>query len=123
MDILTRLRLRGFSLSIDDFGTGYSSLSQLHHMPFNELKIDQVFIHDVVSNEDNRTIVKSLVDLGKNLGLKVCAEGIEDADTLDIVRSFGCDYGQGYYFSKALPSDELIKLIQTWERGHSGAKQ
>jgi len=123
MDVLTRLRLKGFSLAIDDFGTGYSSLSQLHHMPFNELKIDREFVHDLTTNEDSRSIVRSLVNLGKNLEMKVCAEGIEDAATLDIVRDFGCDYAQGYYFSKPLPSNELVDLIRSWRRSDESSKQ
>jgi len=114
MDILTRLRLKGFPISMDDFGTGYSSLSQLQRLPFSELKIDKEFVQDLATNSDNRTVVKALLDLGKNLGLKVCAEGIEDAAALDYLVSQNCDFGQGYYFSKAVPSSELITLVRSW---------
>lgn len=114
MDILTRLRIKGFPISMDDFGTGYSSLSQLHRLPFSELKIDKEFVQQLETNEDNRTIVKTVLDLGKNLGLEVCAEGIEDEGSLDYLVSHGCDAGQGYHFSKAVASDELVPLVRTW---------
>ncbi len=78
IDILTRLRLMGFNLSIDDFGTGYSSLTQLHRLPFSELKIDKEFVQDCATSDENRVIVKTIVDLAHNLSLSVVAEGAED---------------------------------------------
>jgi EAL domain-containing protein (putative c-di-GMP-specific phosphodiesterase class I) len=114
MDIFTRLRLKGFLLSVDDFGTGFSSLSQLHEMPFSEIKIDRSFTKEMSQNQDARTIVGALVSLGNNLGMKVCAEGIEDAETLEILRDIGCGYGQGFYFSPAVPSTELVSLLLAW---------
>jgi len=111
MEVFTRLRLKGFRLAIDDFGTGYSSLSQLHRMPFSELKIDKEFVQDLATNRDSFSIVKSVVTLSKGLELTVCAEGIEDAAALDLLRDLGCDCGQGYYFSKALRSNDLLALM------------
>ncbi|TXH35528.1 MAG: EAL domain-containing protein [Rhodospirillaceae bacterium] len=113
MDILTRLRLKGFRLSIDDFGTGYSSLVQLHLLPFSELKIDRAFIRDCGSSRQSEIIVKTMIDLGKNLGLAVVAEGIEDASALQVVRELGCDYGQGFYVSRPLSAE----AAEQWIRG------
>ena len=112
MDILTRLRLKGFRLSIDDFGTGYSSLVQLHLLPFSELKIDRAFIRDCGSSRQSEVIVKTMIDLGKNLGLAVVAEGIEDALALQVVRDLGCDYGQGFYISRPLSAEAAEQWIR-----------
>ncbi|MDY0883762.1 EAL domain-containing protein [Dongia soli] len=112
MNILTRLRLKGFRLSIDDFGTGYSSLVQLHLLPFSELKIDRAFIRDCGSSRQSEIIVKTMIDLGKNLGLAVVAEGIEDALALQIVCDLGCDYGQGFYISRPLSAEAAEQWIR-----------
>ncbi len=106
MDILTRLRLKGFHLSIDDFGTGYSSLIQLQRLPFSELKIDRALISDTTSSEQSRMIVKTAIDLAHNLGLIACAEGIETAACLDAVQALGCDLAQGYHISRPLGADQ-----------------
>jgi diguanylate cyclase (GGDEF)-like protein len=105
--IVERLRGMGFSFSVDDFGTGYSSLSYLKKLPVSELKIDKSFVMDMQSSQNDRVIVRATVDLAHNLGLKVTAEGIENAQTLDALRSYGCDVGQGYLFAKPLPLAEL----------------
>jgi len=119
MEVFTRLRLKGFPLAIDDFGTGYSSLVQLHRMPFSELKIDKLFVQDLATNLDSQSIVRAVVALGKGLDLKVCAEGIENPQALDLLRQLGCDYGQGFLFSEALPSHELLDRIRS-TYGHEG---
>ncbi|MEE2677619.1 MAG: EAL domain-containing response regulator [Myxococcota bacterium] len=110
LDILVRFRLKGFHLSVDDFGTGFSSLVQLYKLPFEEIKIDRTFVADIRESQDARVIVKAMVGLGRGLGLSVVAEGIEDAETADALRSYGCDLGQGYYFSRPCGIDDLRKL-------------
>lgn len=111
MDILARFRLKDMGLSIDDFGTGYSSLVELFRMPFNELKIDKSLIMEAHMNEQAQLIVRSIVDLAHNLGLRVCAEGTETIEAMDFVRSIGCEMTQGYYLSKPLPPEALAEFI------------
>ena len=109
-------RLKEMGLSIDDFGTGYSSLVELFRMPFNELKIDKSLVMEVHMNEEAKLIVRSIVDLAHNLGLRVCAEGTETIEAMDFVQAIGCELTQGYYVSKPLPPDDLAALIvaRTW---------
>jgi len=106
------LRALGFSISLDDFGTGYTSFSYLKKFPANVLKIDKSLIDHIVENEDERRIVKGIIDLGHNLGYKIVVEGIENLATSDIITSYGAEYLQGYYFSKPLPLFEFQKLIR-----------
>jgi len=105
--LLERLHDMGFKISIDDFGTGYSSLAYIKKLPVHELKIDQSFIFGLITNKDDEIIVRSTIDLAHNLGLSVVAEGIESKEILDMLMILGCDIGQGYYFSRPIPSDEL----------------
>ena len=107
MDVLTRLRLKGFKLSIDDFGTGYSSLVQLQKMPFSELKIDKSFVMQMSTNRGCRVIVEILVDLARKLGLSSVAEGVEDQTALDSLIEMGCDIAQGYYISRPVAADRI----------------
>ncbi|MEL7453691.1 MAG: EAL domain-containing protein [Pseudomonadota bacterium] len=100
---ITQLRDEGVSISIDDYGTGLSSLSYLKQIPADELKIDRLFISDLLTKESDQLLVRSTVDLAHALGLRVVAEGIEDAETLGMVRKLGVDKVQGYYISKAKP--------------------
>ena len=111
MEILSRFRLKGMELSMDDFGTGYSSLVELCRMPFNELKIDKSLVLEVHRNEEAKLIVRSIVDLAHNLGLRVCAEGTETIEAMEFVRSVGCELMQGYYLSEPLPPEALAALI------------
>jgi len=111
MDILTRLRLKGFGLSLDDFGTGFSSLVELHRMPFNEMKIDKSFVMEIGKDEEAKKIIQSIVDLGHNLGLQLCAEGVESEEALEYVRSLGCDSAQGYLISEPLPVDQFSEFV------------
>ena len=113
MDILTRLRVKGVGLSIDDFGTGFSSLVELYRMPFSELKIDKSFVMDIGKGEEAAVIVCSLVTLAHNLGLTVCAEGVETQEALDLLQSLGCEKAQGYLIGKPVPATELIEFLQT----------
>ena len=111
MDILMRLRLKSFELSIDDFGTGHSSLSELYKMPFCELKIDRSFVSEACQNAEARTIVQSVVELAHKLGLRACAEGVENEQTLDFLHDIGCERAQGFLFSKALPAADFEAFI------------
>ena len=100
---LTLLRDQGFSLALDDFGTGYSSLSYLKHLPFNILKIDRQFIDDIAELNADYQLVKTIIGIARNFGMKTIAEGVETEQQLQLLQSLGCDYAQGYYFSEALP--------------------
>jgi len=109
LDILTRLRMKGFGLSIDDFGTGYSSLSQLHRIPFTELKIDKSFVMSMTQDDDSRAIVKTCILLGHELNMEVVAEGVETQGILDTLKELGCDIAQGYHIARPVPADTLFK--------------
>ena len=106
VDIATRmlgqLQALGVQLAMDDFGTGYSSLSNLHRFPINTLKIDRSFITRMAENNENAEIVRTISGLAQNLGMDTVAEGVETREQLDLLTSLGCQYGQGYYFSRAL---------------------
>lgn len=107
--IMHALKDAGFSLSIDDFGTGYSSLSYLQKMPVAELKIDQSFVRDVAPHTEAAVLLGSTIELGHRLGLSVVAEGAETKGECELLTSLGCDYVQGYFFSKPLPVNEFIR--------------
>jgi EAL domain-containing protein (putative c-di-GMP-specific phosphodiesterase class I)/ActR/RegA family two-component response regulator len=107
IDILTRLRIKGFRLSIDDFGTGYSSLVQLHRLPFSELKIDRSFVLECGASRDALVIVRTMVDLAHNLGLTVCAEGVENEDVVRLLEELGCDSLQGFHIARPMDADRL----------------
>ncbi|MBV6446719.1 EAL domain-containing response regulator [Nitrosomonas sp.] len=109
LENLTRLCMNGFELSIDDYGTGYSSLQQLTRIAFSELKIDQSFIQDSIANEAARVVVKSSIDMARELGVKSVAEGVETLQDWDMLKSMGCDAVQGYFISKPLSLDSFIK--------------
>lgn len=102
LDTLTRLRMQGFNLSIDDFGTGFSSMVQLVRLPFSEIKIDKSFVMDSGVSSESRAVTRSIVDLGRSLGLLSTAEGVEDQDTLDYLQTLGCDLAQGYFISRPM---------------------
>jgi diguanylate cyclase (GGDEF)-like protein len=112
--LLNRMDAMGVCISIDDFGTGFSSLAYLKQLPVDELKIDKSFVMNINNNENDAVIVRSTIDLAKNLGLKVVAEGVENADTWDILAILGCDFAQGFYMSKPLPPDQLDKWLQEY---------
>jgi len=111
LDILARLRLKGFGLSIDDFGTGFSSMAQLRRIPATELKIDRQFVDGMLSDASAAAVAVKTIELGHELGMKVVAEGIETADQAAALREKHCDIGQGYYYAKPLPLDELKRWI------------
>ncbi|MET4805286.1 EAL domain-containing response regulator [Limibacillus sp. MBR-115] len=109
---LVRLRLAGFSLSMDDFGTGFSSLSYLRRMPFNEIKIDKSFVMGAATSEEDQAIIRAAVLLGKTFGMKIVAEGCEDAATLELLRACKCDRVQGYHFAKPLGLEDARAYAQ-----------
>lgn len=109
--LLNRLKSLGVKLSIDDFGTGYSSLSYLHRLPFDTLKIDRSFVSGVGERGENSGILQTIISLGSNLKMRLVAEGIETEAQLAMLRNLGCDFGQGYLFSKPKPAEEMEKLL------------
>jgi diguanylate cyclase (GGDEF)-like protein/PAS domain S-box-containing protein len=109
---LDRLKALDLSLSIDDFGTGYSSLSYLHRFPFDTLKIDRSFVSTMQAKRENMEIVRAIVSLAQALNMKVVAEGVETQAELEILRGLGCDYAQGYYFSRPVPEADAEGLLR-----------
>ncbi len=105
MEILTRLRIRGVNLAVDDFGTGHSSLLSLVRTPFNEMKIDQAFVREALTNRDSRKVVRASASLGRELGLTVVAEGVETGDSAVLVTEAGCHIGQGWLYGRAVPPE------------------
>jgi EAL domain-containing protein (putative c-di-GMP-specific phosphodiesterase class I) len=114
MDIFTRLRVKGVGLALDDFGTGMSSLTQLYKMPFNEVKIDGSLIADVGTSKAAATVVRAIVELGHNLSLSVCAEGIETAAQFEFLDRAGCDALQGEFIAAAMPASEMENFVGAW---------
>ena len=108
---LMRLNQLGVGLSVDDYGTGYSSLANLRRLPIDELKIDRSFVSPMLSDESDLIIVRSTINLGHDLGLKIVAEGVEDEATLHRLAGLGCDFAQGYHFSKPLAPEAFNEWI------------
>jgi len=113
---LLSLRRSGALIAIDDFGTGYSSLSYLKSLPLDKIKIDKSFVQDLLDDDDDATIVRAIIQLGKSLGMQVIAEGVETAEQEAYIISEGCHEGQGYYYSKPLPARELAAFLKQAER-------
>jgi len=110
-DRLQECRDAGVSISIDDFGTGYSSLSYLHYFPINILKIDRSFIKNMEQDTVSFELVKTIINLGKNMNMKIIAEGNEEKSQQDLLKSLGCDSGQGYYIAKPMPEGDLVNFL------------
>ena len=102
----------GVNLSVDDFGTGYSALSYLKSYPFDTLKIDRSFVNDVNTEDEDAALVTAIITMAHSLGLEVIAEGVEDAAQLQFLIRNHCDMAQGYFFSRPVPSDELLEWIR-----------
>jgi EAL domain-containing protein (putative c-di-GMP-specific phosphodiesterase class I) len=120
--MLEQLRALGIELSIDDFGTGYSSLSYLHRFPISTLKIDRSFVSRMTDQSDNAEIVRTIVMLARSLKMDVVAEGVETTEQLSQLRALGCEYGQGFFFSKPLTAKETERWLpsnQLAEIAHS----
>jgi EAL domain-containing protein (putative c-di-GMP-specific phosphodiesterase class I) len=109
---MTLLKTAGVSFSLDDFGTGYSSLSYLRRQPFDDLKIDQSFVRDVLIDPNAAAIAKTIVTLTQNLGLGVIAEGVETEAQRDFLASSGCHAYQGFFFSRPQPVDDFDVFTQ-----------
>jgi EAL domain-containing protein (putative c-di-GMP-specific phosphodiesterase class I) len=120
LDTLTRFRLKGFGVSLDDFGTGYASLLQLRQLPYSEIKIDRSFVCDSRTSAESWLIIKAVTDLAHAMGLIVTAEGVEDPETLDLLKALGCDDVQGYHISAPLEGPRLLQwYMDTAPRWHA----
>jgi diguanylate cyclase (GGDEF)-like protein len=116
LGVLDRLSEKGIGIALDDFGTGYSSLSYLKRLPVNELKIDKSFVMNMTSDEDDAVIVRSTIELGRNLGLEVVAEGVESEDHWHHLAELGCDTAQGYYLSRPIAAGEFMQWLRQREK-------
>jgi EAL domain-containing protein (putative c-di-GMP-specific phosphodiesterase class I) len=116
VECIRKLSALGFQVAIDDFGTGYSSMAYLKELLVAKIKIDKSFVKDMATNHNDAVIVRSTVELGHNLGLKVVAEGVEDQAAWDKLKVLGCDSAQGYYMSRPLPSTDFLDWLRksTW---------
>ncbi len=123
MDVLARLGEMGIGLSLDDYGTGYSSLAYLKRMPVQELKIDRSFVMEMLTASDDAVIVRSTINLARNLGLRVVAEGVENAEIWDELAGYGCHIAQGYYLSRPVPADELARWGERRSEGLDGTRR
>jgi EAL domain-containing protein (putative c-di-GMP-specific phosphodiesterase class I) len=112
LDLLTRLRMQGFHLALDDFGTGFSSMLQLVRLPFSEIKIDKSFVMTAMQSQESRTVTRFIVDLGRSLGLRCTAEGVEDLRVLDYLQAIGCDMAQGHAIARPMPADAALHWMQ-----------
>ena len=111
LGMLSELRRLGVRISLDDFGTGYSSLGYLRAFPFDKIKIDRSFVHDLASRNDSLAIIKAVIALGRSLGISTTAEGVETEEQFDLVRLEGCTEVQGYIFSPPLPASAIAELL------------
>ena len=112
MSVLRRLSEMGVRLAIDDFGTGYSSLAYLKRLTVNEIKIDRSFVMNMTNDENDAVIVRSTIDLGRNLGLEVVAEGVESREAWAALEELGCDLAQGFYLSRPVPPEMLTAWLR-----------
>jgi EAL domain-containing protein (putative c-di-GMP-specific phosphodiesterase class I) len=114
---LSELKRRGIKISIDDFGTGYSSLGYLHQFEVDEIKIDRSFVVEMLTQRRSMEIVRAVIGLARGLGLNTVAEGIENQEQAAVLRTAGCDYGQGYYFARPLAEGEILARLQAGRPG------
>jgi EAL domain-containing protein (putative c-di-GMP-specific phosphodiesterase class I) len=122
--IMSLVQSLGVRLSVDDFGTGYSSLSHLRQLPIDEIKIDKSFVTGMRNSDADATIVRTVIDLAHNLGKQVCAEGVEDEATWDLLGELGCDLAQGYWISRPMKAADFMKwLVEfSWGLGRVGKR-
>ena len=116
LKVLNKLAALGVSISIDDFGTGYSSLLYLKHLPANELKIDRGFITELAQGNDDEAIIQAIIALGKTLGMKIVAEGVETPEQQELLTRLGCDTLQGYLLGRPGPADMVSTITEQPER-------
>ena len=112
LPIFDKMKSNNISLALDDFGTGYSSLNMLKNVPIDELKIDKSFVDQIATNKKDQAMVKSIIEIGKNLNMRVLAEGVETIDHVKILEEAGCDLFQGYHFSHPLSIYQLYEFIK-----------
>jgi EAL domain-containing protein (putative c-di-GMP-specific phosphodiesterase class I) len=108
-----QLRARGIKVAVDDFGTGYSSLSYLRRFPIDALKIDQSFVRQISTSPGETAIVTAVISMGLNLKLRVVAEGVETTEEMAFLQSHQCDEAQGFLFSRPVPPEQFIRLLET----------
>jgi len=119
LEVATRLRMKRVGLAIDDFGTGFSSLAQLRDVPFDELKLDRGFVHGASADPALLAILKSTLDMARQLGLRTVAEGVEDRADWDCLRALACDLAQGYLIARPMPADDVPAWASEWlGQGH-----
>jgi diguanylate cyclase (GGDEF)-like protein/PAS domain S-box-containing protein len=119
ISMLNQLRDLGVHLSIDDFGTGYSSLSALQQLPIGTLKVDQSFVRDAATDPNDATLVRTIIEMGRSLGMQVVAEGVETVEQLDFLRKAGCHNGQGRLFGEPCKAEVLGEMLKAQEAGNS----
>ena len=115
LEVIGRLRLKGFQLSIDDFGIGYANPEKLVHVPFDEIKIDRAFVHNAANDATARAVLESSVDLGHILGMQVVGEGAKTLDDSNLLAAIGCDIAQGYNLARPMAADQFIDWKIEWE--------
>ena len=116
LDVLSRLCLKRIQLSIDDFGTAYSNMEKLNSMPFSELKIDKAFVHDAENDSTNYAILECSAALGRRLGMRIVAEGVETWQDWQTAARLGCDVAQGFYIARPMPAADLLKWVTQWNQ-------
>ncbi|QJC55567.1 putative cyclic di-GMP phosphodiesterase PdeC [Polaromonas vacuolata] len=115
-DTLRTFRDAGIAIAMDDFGTGYSSLAYLKKFELDYLKIDQSFVRNLVEGSDDKALCEAIIVMAHKLGLKVIAEGVETEQQRDLLAGYGCDYAQGWFYSKAIPAQEFEALLAAAKR-------
>ena len=123
--MLHKLQNMNVRLCIDDFGTGYSSLSQLYQLPIHTLKVDRAFVNRLTGGSSHGEIVDTIIMLAHNLGMDVIAEGIETQEQFDALKQRGCEYGQGFFFSRPVTAQAAAALLQTqppWVAGKANRR-
>jgi len=121
--ILSSLKAVGVRVAIDDFGTGYSSLSRLHHLQADVLKIDRSFVSRMTDDKDDREIVRHIITLARSLRLRVIAEGVETHEQANLLNSLGCEFGQGYLFSKPIEAEHTGDIFKTCLAEHGSVRR
>ncbi|MBF0266398.1 MAG: EAL domain-containing protein, partial [Gammaproteobacteria bacterium] len=115
IEVLSRLRLKGFQLSIDDYGTGYSTIEQLQKLPFNEIKLDRSYVANSANNKESYAILSSSIDLATKLSMSIVSEGVETEEDLQVVKDLGSNYAQGYFIAKPLAQNDVLTWIENWQ--------